>query len=81
MRLVNALITALLTAVAVIAAVTVALFAAATGLALYLVRRVRNGRPSFTMPRSSRVRRPSDGEGEIIDISATEVSVTPPAAK
>ncbi len=81
MRIVNVLISALLTAVAVIAAVTVALVAAATGLALYLVRRFRRGPAHTQNVRPSRVRRPSYDEGEIIDISATEVSTVPPSSK
>jgi membrane protein implicated in regulation of membrane protease activity len=81
MRIVNALISALLTAVAVIAAVTVALIAAATGLALYLVRRFRRGSTPTQHVRANRARRPTYDEGEIIDISATEVSAAPPSSK
>jgi len=79
MRLIKALVTGIVTLAAVMAALAVAALATLTGLILYLVRK---GRPLTAPPPPSgpvRMRRGAVHPGEVIDITATEVSVQPPS--
>jgi len=79
MRLIKALFTGLVTMVAVVAALAVAALAAITGLILYAVRRGRPLTPKSTPAGSVRMRRSAVPQGDVIDITATEVPVQPPS--
>jgi len=79
MRLIKALFTGIVTFAAVMTALAVAALATLTGLILFLVRKGRPLTGNSTPAGPVRMRRAAVRPDDVIDITATEVSVQPPA--